>query len=402
LARGVPTPFFVFSAGPVRAALKELAVLEEGLPVPVRHWLSCKTQPVPPLLRWWRRQGKPIEVVSEFEFLAARVARYPAADILVNGPAKDRWLEPHRVRGLRVNFDSVRELDRLLPFARALDWSVGVRFLTVGENDPDCPTHPTQFGMERKEVVSALGRLRRAGVQCETAHFHLRTNVRSPATYEQAIREIAGICRMAGFTPVHLDCGGGVPPPHVRTRSGAAVDRDFSLREFARVLRRAVPLFPGLREVWLENGRFLTARSGGLVVRVLEVKERRGLRQLICDGGRTLNALISKWEDHALLPLSPGAGPSVMTAVYGPTCMAFDQLGLRPLPATLRVGDHLIWLEAGAYCLPWETRFSHGPAAVFWHAKDHLELVRPPGSFKVWWAEWRSRRAPDSRRPPSS
>ena len=134
---------------------------------------------------------------------------------------------------------------------------------------------------------------------------------------------------------------------HVLTRGGKVFDGEFGLRAFADRLRQAVKSFPGLREVWLENGRFVSAGSGVLVVKILEVKERRGLRQLICNGGRTLHALTSLWEQHALLMHPARTGPETMlTAVHGPTCMAFDQLARIPLPRTLRVGDHLIWLEA--------------------------------------------------------
>src|SRR5262245_66502597 len=61
------TPFYLFSVEPIQEALDELSVLEAMVPIPVRHWLSCKTQPVQPLLNWWWRQGRNIEVVSEFE-----------------------------------------------------------------------------------------------------------------------------------------------------------------------------------------------------------------------------------------------------------------------------------------------------------------------------------------------
>jgi hypothetical protein len=70
--------------------------------------------------------------------------------------------------------------------------------------------------------------------------------------------------------------------------------------------------------------------------------------------------------------------------------MAFDQLARRPLPKTLRAGDHLLWLDAGAYHLPWETAFSHGRAAVYWHDGRHTRLVRPPESFRDWWEQWRT------------
>src|SRR6185503_3138398 len=148
----------------------------------------------------------------------------------------------------------------------------------------------------------------------------------------------AEICRAAGFAPRFVDLGGGFPPPGVLTRGGKAVDAQFDLCAMAGVYERALKLFPSAQELWLENGRWLLARSGVLVVKVLDVKQRGEFRTLICDGGRTMNALISNWENHELLTLPERRGPLVPTTVHGPTCMAFDQLARRPLPRGLRAG----------------------------------------------------------------
>jgi len=385
-ARKHPTPFFVFSSKPIREALDELNVL--GGPVPVRHWLSCKTQPLGPLLRWWRREGRGIEVVSEFELLAALKEGYEPEQILVNGPAKHHWLGRHAVPGLSVNFDSLAEIRVLLPLARALKWRVGIRCLTGEEFDPENRAWPTQFGLEPKAALAALKRLKSAGARLDILHFHLRTNVASPDMYRRAIQEAAGICDAARWRPKILDCGGGLPPPHTisSARQGFAVG--FVLAEFAKVLQEARRFFPALQEIWLENGRFLSARSGVLVVKVLDVKQRRGLRQLICDGGRATNALISNWEAHQILVLPQRGGPNCSSAVYGPTCMAFDQLARRHLPRTIREGDLLVWMEAGAYHIPWETRFSHGLATVLWHENGRVSTARERESFREWWEQW--------------
>jgi diaminopimelate decarboxylase len=390
------TPCYLFSTQPIREALQTLGHLDASLeiggrPVRIRHWLSCKTQPIRPLLAWWRRQGRPIEVVSEFEFLAARAEGFAAEDILVNGPAKHRWLPGYQIPRLKVHFDSRAELETLLPLAKRLQWITGVRCLTTQEFDPAQRQHPTQFGMEPTDAVGALRRLQRARAHVRSLHFHLRTNVATPRIYERAVSELRAICDAAQFEPDFIDCGGGLPPPRVRTPDGHAYDAQFALPELARRYRRALRAFPRLRELWLENGRFLTARSGALIIRVLDAKMRRGLRQVICDGGRTQHALISTWERHALVPLARRPGPPQMTAIYGPTCMAFDQLACEPMPAGLRVGDALLWLDAGAYHIPWETRFSHGQAPVVWHdnATDQLTLARAAEPFAAWWSQWR-------------
>ena len=417
LATGTPTPFYLFSAEPIAEALEELRVLgpevgraaplrgfcsseaveSESDPKPrgsaalplIRHWLSCKTQPVAPLLRWWRKQGRPIEVVSEFEYRAARHEGFATQDILINGPAKHRWLPRVAVEGMRVNFDSRGELAALLPLAKRLRWRAGLRLRTSQEHDPEHPEFPTQFGFELEEAVEGLNRLKREKVSAETLHFHLRTNVADAATYEQAVREAHDFCTSTNWWPAFLDCGGGLPPRHTFSHDGKEFAADFHLAEFAAVFRRWLPRFTGLRELWLENGRFLSARSGVLVVTVLDVKECAGLRQLICDGGRTMNALVSNWEEHEIFTVPKRTGTDTLTAVHGPTCMAFDQLTRRKLPRSIRAGDRLVWMEAGAYHIPWETRFSHGHAAVLWHEDGKLTPARAAESFDSWWSQWR-------------
>lgn len=381
------TPFYIFSAEPIREALDELKALD--IPIPIRHWLSCKTQPIRPLLRWWRKQGRGIEVVSEFEFRAAIAEGFKPEQILVNGPAKHHWLPKVALPRLSINFDSLREIEVLLPLARALDWRLGIRFLTREEFDPENPELPTQFGFEPRAAIAALKRLQKKGARVETAHFHLRTNVASARIYERAIREIAEICRAAQWSPKILDCGGGFPPRHTLSRYGRAISENFDLKELAEVYRKAARWLPNLEEIWLENGRYVSARSGVLVIKVLDVKERRGLRQLICDGGRTTHALISHWESHQLLILPNRRGLPCLTAVCGPTCMAFDQLTRRQLPRDIREGDLLVWMESGAYHIPWETRFSYGLSTVLWHENGKVRLARERETFEAWWAQWK-------------
>ena len=113
---------------------------------------------------------------------------------------------------------------------------------------------------------------------------------------------------------------------------------------------------PSVKELWLENGRFVTARSGVLVIRVLDIKDRNECRYLICDGGRTNHALVSDWETHRLEVFPDRQGEPVLSTVCGPTCRAFDRLCRVMLPRDVMPGDVLIWRDAGAYHLPWETR----------------------------------------------
>ncbi|MFN0067452.1 MAG: hypothetical protein ACKVYV_07425 [Limisphaerales bacterium] len=417
--RRLPTPCFVFAAAPLATQAAALDRAFRGLPV--THWWSAKTLPLPRATRWWHAAGRPVEVVSAAEFAALHAAGVPVRDILINGPAKHAWLPAHAAPRMRVNFDSPGELAALLPLARRLRWEAGLRLNTSLEGHPDFPASRTQFGFLAGELPAALRRLRAAGLEPRTLHFHLRTNVPAAHWYAHAAREALAAADAASWQPEVLDLGGGFPPAGVADLEGRPLDRDFRVAEVADLVRALGRERPHLREFWFENGRRLTAPAAALALRVLDVKEGRGLRAAICDGGRTLHAMVATWERHALIPLRAGrisgpspnppaaAGPPARrwsagralppavshrmeevgrrsgegrarpTLVTGPTCMAFDHLGVHPLPARLRAGDVLLWMDAGAYQLSWETRFSHGLAGIAWVEGRGVEVLRGAG-----------------------
>ena len=78
-----------------------------------------------------------------------------------------------------------------------------------------------------------------------------------------------------------------------------------------------------------------------------------------------------------MLLLPKRTGPARLTTVCGPTCMTDDILGRLHLPDDVVPGDVLVWMHAGAYHLPWETRFSHGLCAIVWADEaERLSVVR--------------------------
>lgn len=382
------TPFYLFSSAPLAEGWAELQNLSCRLSVPARHWYSCKTQPLPQAMQAWKSWGGGAEVVSELELRLARATGFETEHTLVNGPLKHRWLGPLAEEGQRVHFDSLREIEALGAQAKRQSWRVGVRLLLGPEYDPEQPDWPTQFGMGLDEARRAARLLRRHGLELGGIHFHLRTSIANPEAYRDALRSGAALCDELGWRPVYVDLGGGFPPPFVNTREGRRFDRKFNFRSWSSMVNQELRAFPQVQELWMEHGRFPSARSGVLVVTIRDGKQRRGMRHLLCDGGKTLHALVANWERHDLWSLPRRTGRTLPTIVSGPTCMAFDKLGQESLPATLRPGDVLVWMDAGAYHLPWETRFSHGLAPVWWHDETGLRRVRRRESFADWMDRW--------------
>ena len=102
-------------------------------------------------------------------------------------------------------------------------------------------------------------------------------------------------------------------------------------------------------EVILEPGRFLAAPCGTYLARVVRIKESRGTRFAILEGG----------INHLLRPLLTGeafpvkalgrSGPTAAFTLAGPLCTSLDRLGEAELPASLAAGDLLAFGRTGAY-----------------------------------------------------
>ena len=379
-AREFGTPCYVSRWRPVACALSALDQLSTS-DIPVRSWLSLKTHPLPPLISEWLRSGRGVEVVSECEFLMARSLGASSDQLLVNGVAKHSWLGRHSRPGLRVHFDSLREVEALAGLAADDGWRVGVRCHAPDERDARDARFGGQFGMTEDEAVAALATLRDAGADVQGLHFHLGQRAHAPDAYVRAVDHLARICRRARFRPRYVDMGGGLPTP---TAATAALDG------LGRAIATAHSSFgDSLEEVWLENGRFVTDASTALCVRVLDVKEREDSRYLICDGGRTNQALAADHGAHPLLTLPRRTGAAGHTTICGPTCMTDDVLARGPMPSDIGVGDVIVWMNAGAYHLPWETRFSQGLCAVVWcDVADRMSLAREREQPQEWAEPW--------------
>jgi diaminopimelate decarboxylase len=321
--------------------------------------------------------------------LAVREEGFSPERIMVNGVAKHSWNKRCWTGGLRVNFDSMREIQSLASYAKSNKWRIGIRFHPSIQKDPENPNFPDQFGISADDFGHAYDLLLEKQIVPDTVHIHLRSNIPNLGYYRTAFDELELLIGQTNLKLKCLDLGGGLPAEGVK-QLDPAWNSTFSLSDLSELLRLCHEKFRSVQEVIFEIGRFMLAGCGVLVLTVNDIKEIGGLKYLICDGGRTNHALPSDWEDHELCILPTRAAEPVYTSVCGPTCMAFDCIARKKLPCGIRVGDKVLWFNAGAYHLSWENRFSQPLARVLWHdEKDNILEARPPESFSEWWGRWR-------------
>jgi diaminopimelate decarboxylase len=198
-----------------------------------------------------------------------------------------------------------------------------------------------------------------AAIRPRGVHLHVGSQLGAVDAWRDAVRRgLAVVGLLRGGLPSFdtLDVGGGFAVPPF-DEPGPTPER------FARELPALLETIPADRRpdrLAIEPGRFLVARAGWLVARVLHARDRGG-RQVVLDTGMTELIRPALYGGRhpivALTSLGRPVGPEASTAVapdadlatvHGPICESTDELGEHRLPP-LRRGDLVAIRDAGGY-----------------------------------------------------
>ncbi|GGK37318.1 diaminopimelate decarboxylase [Pilimelia terevasa] len=303
-----------------------------------------------------------LEVASAGELALAR--EVGAGRIAFGGPAKtDAALAAAAAAGARVHVEGLHELRRLAA-------------LTAGRAGPGLPvalrvnraaaapagSHrmagaATPFGFDEADVGAALAVAAAApGLAVDGLHVHAVSNnldAAAHAGYVTATAAWAGALAGAhGLRLEYLNVGGGLGVDYA---GGAR----FDLAVFGAGLAAAAASLPAGAELVVEPGRYLAAGAGWYAAEVLDVKRTHGRWFAVLRGGTHHFRLPAAWgysHPFAVLPVAhwpyPWPRPQVRDAavtVAGELCTPRDVLARDVPVARVRVGDVLVFGDAGAY-----------------------------------------------------
>ncbi|TWI38097.1 diaminopimelate decarboxylase [Paracoccus sulfuroxidans] len=330
---------------------------------------AVKSNPNPGLLDWLRERIDYLDISSGGEFTLAARAGWQAERISFTGPAKRRdELQAVIAADLgELVIESLREA-RL---ANEIAAASGRRQIVVVRLSPDrvpkgfgdhMAGRPSPFGIDIEEApdalaeIAAMPHLRLAGL-----HIYSGTQSLKPAAICENWRIFMQIfrdtCAALDLRPEKLIFGSGLGIPY---HPG---DQALNLSEIAAEIGpeldafRAEPRFADTRLV-LELGRHLVGEAGFFVTRVISVKESRGSRIAICDGGLNANLAASgnfgmvlrrNYVMHRVGGDDGGARPEEKLDISGPLCTSIDKLGGAVLLPRVEEGDLIAIHSCGAY-----------------------------------------------------
>jgi diaminopimelate decarboxylase len=371
IAARVGTPFYLYDAAILRAALGRLTTMASGPNLVVRY--AMKANSARAVLQIVREAGLWIDAVSGNEVLRAARAGFPLGAnppviMLTSDVYRDNSLDVILRQGVLPNVGSPGQIGQLVAAGYrgpiAMRANPGFGHGHVQSCDTGGPSSKHGIWHEDPTLADARKQATTAGLRIVALHTHIGTGP-DAREFDRNARKLvdffAGI--LPGFPDVEaVNFGGGIPHPY---RPG---QKAYDLDWLGPVLTEAVARFAAVCgrpiRVEIEPGRYPVAGMGILVCRVHDVKatqdndKGKGNRFVMVDGGfcdLVRPAMYGAYHHISVLGKGAGRAPEPLV-VAGPLCESGDVftrdehelLDPRLLPRP-EPGDLLVLHDAGAY-----------------------------------------------------
>jgi diaminopimelate decarboxylase len=349
----VETPSWIFLESTASDLFKRAAALAVKLSTPattVTNAYSIKTDPDERLLRLARESKFLAEAISLLEVQKALKVGFKPEEVVLNGPGK-WWPEGLLPKSpLHAVFcDSNADLRRVVASLEKGELKtkiVGVRLRT--------PHIASRFGIamntpeDFKRLVSSIELLPR---DCSFGvHFHMASSNIGVQQWWHLYESMLRWCRsIEALTKRQIECldiGGGWFPDDWHQ------DADD---QFAGAIARARKTLPHVRQIISEPGKAMAQPSMALAMRVLEIEDSEGeIREAVVDGS-IAELPMHFFQPHRILRQDARSGAwqalkRGKTHLMGRLCMEHDVVASNvELPDGVRVGDVLVFCDAGAY-----------------------------------------------------
>ncbi|WP_448549737.1 PLP-dependent decarboxylase [Thalassotalea fusca] len=372
------TAFFAYHLDDLAAHLAQLQAQDV-----VKLWFAVKANPLSRVIQTLHQAGFNFDVASTGELQQVLEQGVNPECILNTGPAKSAEHFAHCLsQGVNTFvIESVNQLIWLERAAHALNKSPQVLLRVQlqwceGEKNPLGGNELTPFGLSIDEwqsiCLSDFPSLNVCGLHI-FQWGNMLSNEKMYSLWQQMVPPLVNLAAKLGFPLDILDLGGGLGIDYLG--SGQTLSWSQIVSDLAKIKAEA-----GVKELWLELGRYAVAQCGYYVVPVVDRKANYQAQQLVLSAGinHLLRPAITNQPFPAALARASKQSESTFH-VHGPLCTSMDKLGELPLPHDVAVGDQLIFGYCGAYGFTESMPFflCHQLAAEYVIEHGKLVEIRP-------------------------
>ncbi len=358
------TPLYVYSAGHIREQYRAYDQAFDGLDHMICSAIKANSNLA--VIRLLAREGSGFDLVSGGDlYRVLRAGGKPQRCVFAGVGKTDDEISYALEHGIYAfHVESEPELAAIDRVARrrkqqapiAIRVNPGVdphthRYISTGK-------HESKFGISIHRAAAVYRQAARLkGIEIRGVQMHIGSQITSTGPFVTAVKKmlplVETVREMAGTNLKYFDIGGGLGIRYDNEKPPAP-------SALARVVRPQVNRL-GLR-LLLEPGRSILGNSGALLTRVLYVKKTPVKEFVIVDGAMTeliRPALYSSY--HEIVPLRRTRRKKVKVDVVGPVCESGDFLAENRRLVSVKPGEYLATLSAGAYGMVMASNYNSRP-----------------------------------------
>ena len=365
VAQAFGTPLYFYSWDRFRSSYLEYDEAFGDKPHQICY--SVKASSNLTLLSRLAKLGSGFDIVSEGELIRCLTAGAAPEKIVFSGVGKT---EAAMTAALKAgigcfNVESEQELMLLdglasalkvrAPFALRINPDIAIEshaYISTGTS-ADKFGVPLERGLALYQKAQSQPGLRAVGIAC-----HIGSQMTNLAAFEKACMSISAFAETlieAGISLGHIDMGGGLGITY-SAENPAPTPSQF----VAPILKHLSPLSLAL---WIEPGRSIAGAAGGLITKVLYLKE--GVKNFCIVDASMTECLRPALYDavHTIESIEPVPDiPAKKWDVVGPVCESGDFLG-RDRTLALSLGQLLLIHDTGAYAAAMASNYNTRPLA---------------------------------------
>lgn len=396
LAEQYGTPFYFYD----KAVMTEnYHNLKNSIFPGAELFYSMKANPALGVCQVFCGLGSGIEVASAGELYTALEAGFDPKRILFTSPGKTKheieFALRHQIR--LINIESLAEAHLVSEVAGQLGIvaDIGVRVnpaVAYSNAKIKMSGVASQFGNEEADINESFFRELRDlhNLSLQGIQVYMGTQMllaediikNTEYTMDMALR----ISKEFGFRLQYLNVGGGFGVQYFKNET--QLDLTALKAGMADLKKRFGEALQDT-EIIFESGRFLMADAGAFVTQVLYVKESKGQKFAVCDGGSNFHssaAFLGRFvrNNFPMHTIPEGTETSECT-VCGPLCTALDVIGQKVMiHADIAPGDLVVIEKSGAYGYTYSLcRFlSHEQPMELMADGDGTYIIRERGALE--------------------
>ena len=377
-----PTPFYLYSQTNIINTYKNL---EKDLSSEIFYAIKANSNQA--ILRLMKNLGAGADVVSAGEMQRAITAGFNPLKIIFEGVGKSKEDIQYAINGdIRlINAESINEIKLIDQIANSLNKkiNIGVRLNpdidgnTLNKISTGKKTDKFGINIDLLEeiilLIKSLKNIELRGISC-----HVGSQLNNLKIFKKiftTMKKTADTILLNEINLKHVDLGGGFAVNYEKD------ENDFNIKDLGRLVKL---IFNDDRyKISFEPGRYIVAKSGFIISKILTTKQNGKINFIITDAGMHTFLRPSMYgAKHRIQALSDLDKENYNYTIAGPICESSDIISKEIILPKQKIGNYLSINDVGAYGAVMTSNYnSRGLPAEILVNKNQFAIIHEPANM---------------------